>query len=369
VTGFRFLGDGRTAAKPANPVRRVWVQDCSFVQNKRTGVSFQRAAEFVWVQNCYIEMTPPSTDACVDFEPSGTTAPTDVVIDSNVLVHGTPTSAVSISGISGADPTRRIQFTNNTLSGGGIESTDAEDVTLANNSLTAGGTGPIVNLRGNYDRLRIAGNKIVAAGAERAAIRIALLQGFAPSGVWIEDNHIETPGEGISITDPGSHFTIRGNRIFGSGNFIGILVGATSATVGVHRDFKISGNTIANFTDAGIQLSTFRTSERFEGVTIDGNEIYIDGEATSGAAGIRLRKPGSGTARWLVRALVAENRISENIQLPIDRHTQTVPFIAVAGNPAAAPFSRATAHRKAWYRHRSAASSFGSTPNPRRLST
>jgi Right handed beta helix region len=172
----------------------------------------------------------------------------------------------------------------------------------------------------------------VAAGAERAAIRIALLQGFAPSGVWIEDNHIETPGDGISITNPGSHFTIRGNRIFGSGNFTGILVGATSATVGVHRDFKISGNTLANFTDAGIQLSTFRTSERFDGVTIDGNEIYIDGEA-GGAAGIRLRKPGSGTTRWLVRALLAENRISENIQLPIDRHTQTVPFIAVAGNP------------------------------------
>jgi hypothetical protein len=103
--------------------------------------------------------------------------------------------------------------------------------------------------------------------------------------------------------------------------------------VGVHRDFKISGNTIANFTDAGIQLSTFRTSERFEGVTIHGNEIYVDDEATSGAAGIRLRKPGSGTARWLVRALVAENRISENVQLAIDRHKQTVPFIAVSGNP------------------------------------
>jgi hypothetical protein len=331
--GIRFLGDGRTAAKPANKVRRVWVQDCSFVQNKRTGVSFQRAAEFVWVQNCYIEMTPPSTDACVDFEPSGNTAPTDVVIDSNVLVHGTPASAVSISGISGADPTRRVQFTNNTVSGGGMESTDAEDVTLAHNTITSGSRGPIVNLRGNYDRLRIESNKIVATGVERAAIRIALLQGFAPSGVWIENNHIETPGDGISITDPGSHFTIRGNRIFGSGDFVGILVGSTTATVGVHRDFKISGNTIANFTDAGIQLSTFKTSERFEGVTIDGNEIYIEGEAPSGVAGIRLRKPGSGTDRWLVHAVVAENRISDNIERAIDRDRPTVPFIAVAGNP------------------------------------
>ena len=329
--GIRFLGDGQTPQKPASKVRRVWVQNCSFVQNKRTGVSFQRAAEFVWVQNCYIEMSPPSTDACVDFEPTGNTAPTDVIIDSNILVHDTPATAVSISGISGDDPTRRIKFTNNTLRGGGIEGVDAQEVTLANNTIATGSRGAIVTFRG-IDLLRIESNKIVAAGTERPAIIVALRKG-APTGAWIENNHIETPGGGISVIDPGSNFEIRGNRMFGNGQFVGITVTLATATLGVHRDFKISGNTIANFVKAGIQLSTFNTSERFEGVAIDGNEIYIEGEAPSGSAGIRLGKPGGGAARWLIHAVVAGNRISDNIELKIDRHRPTVPFITVAGNP------------------------------------
>jgi Right handed beta helix region/Protein of unknown function (DUF1565) len=332
--GIRFLGDGQTPQKPAVKVRRVWVQDCSFVQNKRTGVAFQRAAEFVWVQNCYIEMTPPSTDACVDFEPSGNTAPSDVIIDSNVLVHNTPATAVSISGIRGDDPTRRVRFVNNTLTGGGIEGVDAQDVTLAENMISAGSRGPIVTCRGNYDRLRIERNKIVATGATRPAIVVAFLDRFAPSGAWINDNHIETPGDGISLIDPGSNFEIRGNRIFGGGAFAGIRVRLGSTTLGVHRAFKISGNTIANFGKVGIQFATFNTSERFEGVAIEGNEIFFDGQAPAGAAGIALAKPGNGTARWLVNAVVAENRIGDNIELKLDRDRATVPFVAVAGNPA-----------------------------------
>jgi hypothetical protein len=333
--GIRFLGDGQTAQKPAVKVRRVWVQDCSFVQNKRTGVSFQRAAEFVWVQNCYIEMSPPSTDSCVDFEPSGNTAPTDVVIESNVLVHETPATAVSISGISGDDPTRRIKFVNNTVTGGGVEGVDAQDVTLAQNTISAGSKGPIATFRGNYERLRIERNKIVATGVGRPAIVVAFLDGFAPNGAWIEDNHIETPGDGISLIDPGSNVDIRGNRIFGGGAFVGIRVRLNAATLGVHRDFKISGNTIANFGKAGIHFSTFSTSERFEGVAIEGNEVYVEGQAPSGTAGIALAKPGNGTARWLVHAVVAENRISDSIGLKIDRDRATVPFITVAGNPGA----------------------------------
>jgi hypothetical protein len=238
---------------------------------------------------------------------------------------------VSISGISSDEPTLRVKFVNNTLNGGGIEGVDAQDITLANNTINAGSKGPIATFRGNYDLLRIESNKVIASGAERPAIGVALRDG-APTGAWILNNHIETPGDGISIIDPGSHFEIRGNRIFGNGEFVGIAVRLATATLGVHRDFKISGNTTANFGKAGIQLSTFNTSERYEGVAIEGNEIYVEGEAPSGSAGIRLGKPGGGTGRWLIHAVVAGNRISDNIELEIDRH-QTVPFVAVAGNP------------------------------------
>ena len=83
VTVFQTAGDGlrllgardNTVAPPIDrPVRRVWVDKCRLVQNKRSGVAVQRNVERVWIRDCFIEMTRPSTDSCVDFEPSGTPA-------------------------------------------------------------------------------------------------------------------------------------------------------------------------------------------------------------------------------------------------------------------------------------------------------
>jgi hypothetical protein len=333
--GIRFLGDSGGDSSAPRKVRRVWVQNCSFVQNKRSGVSFQRATEFVWINHCYIEMTPPSTDSCIDFEPTGSLAPTDVIIESNFLVHGTQTTAVSISGISGADPTRRVKFINNTVQGGGVEGVDAVEVTVADNTIQAGGDGPVATFRGKYDHLRLESNKIVATGVARPAVVVAQRNGFAPSNLWVENNHIESTGQGIVMEDPGSHVEIRGNRLLGNGEFVGIGVTLKLHTVGVHRDFKITGNTVADFARVGIQLSTFDASERFEGVSIDGNEIYLTAATVpSTAVGISLRS-GGGTGRSLERAVVAENRISDNIHAKLDRPRPAVSFIAIAGNPGA----------------------------------
>ena len=129
-------------------------------------MAFQRAVELVWVRNCYIEMTPPSTDSCVDFEPSDNTAPTDVVIDSNLIVHGTRARAVSISGIHGPDPTRRVKFTNNILLGGSIFCTDVDQLTVCGNLVlvpddpAAGSRIPVHVQRGG-DSLLITANLLV----------------------------------------------------------------------------------------------------------------------------------------------------------------------------------------------------------------
>jgi hypothetical protein len=154
----------------ANKVRKVWVDGCQFVQNKRTGVSFQRAAEFVWIRNCHIEMTPPSTDSCVDFEPTGflpnrSAAPTDIIIDSNFMKHGTRATAVSISGIAGPDPARRIKFSNNVIIGGQVFCTDVDQLTIQNNTIlvTELGTAnriPVQIQRGG-ESLIISGNLLV----------------------------------------------------------------------------------------------------------------------------------------------------------------------------------------------------------------
>ena len=89
VRVFQSAGDGiRLLGEPGNKVRKIWIEGCRLIQNKRTGIGFQRAVEFVWIRDCYIEAKPPTTDACIHFEPTGNVAPTDVVIDGNVLVHG-----------------------------------------------------------------------------------------------------------------------------------------------------------------------------------------------------------------------------------------------------------------------------------------
>jgi hypothetical protein len=65
-------------------------------------------------------------------------APTDVLIDGNVPVHGTGGTAATFSGVSGTDPTLRVKFINNTVQGGGIGAVNAQDVIVANNTIVAG---------------------------------------------------------------------------------------------------------------------------------------------------------------------------------------------------------------------------------------
>jgi hypothetical protein len=141
VRVFQTAGDGlRVAGEPTNTARKIWVDGCRFIQNKRSGVMFQRGAERVWIRNNYIEMTPPSTDACIDFEPSRGShfPPTDIVLDSNIMVHRNPTVAVSLAGIppsplTGVEPALRVKFTNNILVGGGVLCTDIDQLTVQNN--------------------------------------------------------------------------------------------------------------------------------------------------------------------------------------------------------------------------------------------
>jgi hypothetical protein len=254
------------------------------------------------------------------------------VIDGNVLVHGTGVTAATFSGVSGTDPTQRVKFINNTVQGGGIGAVNAQDVILANNTIVAGEQGPVIIFRGACSGLRLSNNKIVAPGGARTAVIIASLGNFTSSGVWIESNHIETAaGPGIEISNPGSHFEIRGNRLFGGGfAAIGISV-HLELPLFSHLDFKLADNTIANFRGGGIQLSTTNSAARFEGVAIHGNNIYVDVPGTGSPFGISFPKPGNGTARWLLGAVVSENMLG-TLLTKIDRDPVTVPFIAITGN-------------------------------------
>jgi hypothetical protein len=173
VTVFQSAGDAiRLLGSPDKKVSKVWVDSCRLIQNKRSGVSFQRSVELVWVRKCHIDMSAPGSDQCVDFEPSAfatdPVAPTDVIIEGNVIVHGSgnPTSvAVSISGVRGADPARRVKFANNLVLGGQVFCTDVAELTIQNNTVLFPNServpGDLVSIQRGGDSVLISDNVLI----------------------------------------------------------------------------------------------------------------------------------------------------------------------------------------------------------------
>jgi hypothetical protein len=336
--GIRLLGSSE------RKVQRVWIDGCRLIRNHRTGIAFQRAIEMVWVRGCYIDMTPPGRLACIDFEPTGSAesggllSARDVIIDSNILIHGNDAVAVSISGLDAADPVRRVRFTNNTLHGGGIGGVYSQDVTIAGNTIVAGASGQVARFSASMDGIRLEANKITAADGQRAAIEVAQLHAIHPSHVRIIGNDIDTPGVGILLEGPGSFIDVAHNRIIGHRSAVGISVNLPKLPPGmsgtIHRGIRITGNTILNFASAGIEISTETTSEQYQDLQVSRNGIHVDPEPTiNGIIGIRFPPPDNGTARWLGAALVADNQISDAVDIKIERDGTTVPFLVTSGNP------------------------------------
>ncbi|MET0522697.1 MAG: right-handed parallel beta-helix repeat-containing protein [Jiangellaceae bacterium] len=219
--GIRFLGSADER------VRRVWVNRCQIVQNKRTGVAFQRCVEQVWLRDCYIEMNPPSTDACLDFEPTGTLpsevdALNDIVIDSNLMVHGTETIAVSLSGLSGQHRLVRLQFSNNFVLGGSIFCTDVEELTIRNNVVVVPETGPAritLNVQRGGRDLLITGNTLVndRAGVE-AVLRLSEVNERPVARAVVADNLcIGRARTGIALLSS-DDIAVHGNMVVSTGD-------------------------------------------------------------------------------------------------------------------------------------------------------
>jgi len=341
---FQSAGDAvRLIGEPNQKVQRVWVQGCRLVQNKRTGVAFQRCVEFVWVTDCYIETAPPSTQAGIDFEPSETgsagqpEAPADVVIDSNVLLHNVPAVAVSLSGRAG-DPAQRVQFTNNVLLGGVMGGLHAHDVMISGNTIITGttvlatDTAQVILLRGSFDGLRVTDNKIVATMGQLDGIHLSRVDQVPADGVRITGNDITAAGFGIMLDNPGSQVALDGNRILGTVQAQGIHIELAGQAGEVRRDMRITGNTITSFADAAIQISTEDTAQQIDGLEISDNEISAGSPSPTDLTAIRFAKPGRGTDLWLGRPLITGNRIADDVKIKIERDGPTVPFLVLSGN-------------------------------------
>jgi hypothetical protein len=358
VRVFQTAGDGiRLLGSPTNKVRKVWLDDCRIVQNKRSGVGFQRSCEFVWIRGCYIEMTAPSTDSCVDFEPTGSVAPTDIIIDSNVIVHGTRAVAVSISGISGPDPTRRVQFVNNVLLGGEVFCTDVDQLAIRNNMLLVGADEDrgrvLVNVQRGGDSVLITGNLLVneSAGPEalinlsevnqRQVTRAMVANNlcFARSGVGvrvvssddvaIEGNMIVSLGSCVSgvlvhaQTSDVDHVAVRDNDITVEGAgawttgifFIGAPrrmhhVSALGNSIrGASRGVAFQGNGFTETPICALNRTARDVANPLVGVAdLPEDAVVVGGAASRGGAG-----PGTGAGRFLLGVGDPDGRVVGNV--------------------------------------------------------
>jgi hypothetical protein len=363
VRVFQCAGDGlRLLGSSARKVRKVWVEGCRFIQNKRSGVSFQRASEFVWIRNCYIETTIPSTDQSIDFEPTGAGAPTDIIIESNIIVHQTGTAAVSISGVSSTDATRRVTFAHNIVLGGEIFCTDVAELTIKNNIVLVPASdrppGILLNLARGGESVRITENLLISEragtpavihlGASARPVSQALVAGnlcITPGGITpggqginlssslpnscddvvIEQNMLVATGtctegvhvqsdtsavNGISVRD--NDITVKGSGtwatgILFSGNKIHHASAVGNSLRGVATGIKFIGNEFTPTPVCALNRTADTVTKPIDLDRLPGRVIVAGGAASQGGP-----TPGSGSGRFLVGQGNPENNVTGN---------------------------------------------------------
>jgi hypothetical protein len=286
VTVFQSAGDAiRFVGNPGRKVSKVWVDRCRLIQNKRSGVSFQRDVEFVWVRDSFIDMTAPGSDQCVDFEPSAfgvndIVAPTDVIIESNVFVHGdgNPTNtAVSLSGVSGADPARRVKFANNLVLGGAVFCTDVADLTIQNNTVLFPDSpkpgGDLLSIQRGGDSVLISDNLLISEHpGTNAVISLSEVNQRQVSRARIAGNLCVTrAGSGILVT-ASDDVAVDGNMLVATGSCIlGIRADAATSAI---NDVSVRDNDITVKDQGSWQTGIiFVARQPIHHVSVTGNSI------------------------------------------------------------------------------------------------
>jgi Right handed beta helix region len=320
VRVFQCAGDGlRLLGSADQKARKIWVEGCRFIQNKRSGVSFQRAAEFVWVRNCYIETTVPSTDQSLDFEPTGAGAPTDIIIESNIIVHQTGTAAVSISGISSTDATRRVTFAHNIVLGGEIFCTDVAELTIKNNIVLVPASdrppGVLLNLARGGESVRITENLLISEHTGTPAVIHLGASARPVSQALVAGNLCITPG---GITPGGQGINLISSSLSSCDDVVieqNMLVATGPCTEGVRVQSDISAVNGISVRDNDITVKG--SGAWATGILFSGNKIHH-----ASAVGNSLRGVATGIKfvgnEFTPTPVCALNRTADTVTKPID---------------------------------------------------
>ncbi len=229
--GVRLLGRDAVGKN----VKRVRITNCLFQANKRSGLGIQRALEQIVVSHCMFDATVSDQD--IDFEPSGSDSPTDLVIQGCLINHTNASVAVSLSGIGGASPLLRCKFTDNIVLGGPVFCTDVDQLTVQNNVVVVPDVGtknrvPLQVQRGG-ESLLVSGNLLVnECAATEAVLSLSEVNQRQVSRALVAGNMCLTrAGRGIQCLSS-DDVAIQGNMVVATGLCAaGIFVRSESSNV------------------------------------------------------------------------------------------------------------------------------------------
>jgi hypothetical protein len=320
--GVRLLG---TAAQGGN-VRRVRLESCLLQTNKRSGIGIQRALEQIIVTHCFIDATV--SDQSIDFEPSGSDAPTALIIEGCIINHTNRGPAVTLTGIRGADPVVRVKFSNNIVLGGSIFCVDVDQLTIQGNVVLvpegfATNRIPIQVQRGG-DSVVVTGNLLVSEEPQTGAvISLSEVNERQVSRAIVGSNLcFARAGNGIQVLSS-DDVAVEANMVVATGACgQGIVVSSESSHVDHvsvrNNDITVEGQ---GAWDTGIRFAA--PDEGIGHLSIVGNSIH------GASQGVVFRGPG-----FQQTPLCALNRLDAGVAIPLVGLVQLPEDAVVVGGAA-----------------------------------
>jgi hypothetical protein len=284
--GIRFMG-APAAGEPW--AEALVVQDSEFADNGRSGIAVQRAVRNLTIARNLFEHI---SDQSIDIEPTGGAAPTDIVIEENIIRHSTTAWAVGIGGVGGGEVARRLTFANNQVLQGAVLVYKVDQLKLEDNVIIGDPMHVPLRITHSVTNSLIFGNELRSiTGGEEGALQVVALSGSYPATLLLRQNIIRVPqnSSGIFIRDALGGIELRENQILGSGGTSGIHITNNIQFRTPRSGFVIADNEIKNFAN-GVQFST--RGDAFAAVSIVRNAIGGDAGIISQIIGIVFDRTG-----------------------------------------------------------------------------
>lgn len=206
---------------------------------------------------------------------------TDRVLIDGCDFQGRPGLApVTLGGQSNvAPPERHITFSNNTVTGGGVNTTRCSNLLIARNRIDASGTRPCIAVRRESQNVVIADNILHHSGAPNLShgiVAVAAASQEQPRSVTIRDNHMvsEQPTRGVFATGV-ERLMVSGNVMSGS-----IYLRSTRHV----RSARVCGNTLVGPPYAWLRAD--QSPAPFDVLMVTGNLVACeDGPVVDAAVG------------------------------------------------------------------------------------